>query len=48
VEITWKLGITPELVQWFLSFGSHVTVLEPEGLRERLKAEAASVAQKYG
>jgi len=36
-----------ELLWWVLSFGSTVTVLEPEELRKRAKEEAKAIAKKY-
>jgi proteasome accessory factor B len=36
-----------ELLWWVLSFGSAVTVIEPEELRKRAKKEAKTIAEKY-
>jgi len=34
-------------VQWLLSWGKSVCVLEPESLRQRLIKEAEGILQKY-
>jgi len=36
-----------EVVQWLLSWGQRVYVLEPESLRQRLAQEAQGILQKY-
>ncbi len=36
-----------EVLQWLLSWGSHVRVLEPASLREKLQAEAAAMLAAY-
>ena len=33
---------------WSLQYGTHIEVLEPEGLRARLGKAAAEIAEKYG
>ena len=42
-----ELGSLEEIERWVLSWGSHVRVLAPEELRERVRREAAAVAQSY-
>ena len=37
-----------DLIRWILGYGSHVEVLEPDWLRERVAAEAARMASLYG
>ncbi len=44
--MTLKLGDTPELVGWILSFGSRVKVLSPEALRERVQEEAHRITKR--
>ncbi len=36
-----------EVMPWLLSWGTHVQVLEPRGLRDRLATEAQAVADQY-
>ena len=36
-----------DLLRWILGYGSHVEVLEPEWLRERVAAELARAAEAY-
>ncbi len=36
-----------DVLEWLLSWGRHVYVLEPESLRERLRAEAEAVLAQY-
>jgi predicted DNA-binding transcriptional regulator YafY len=37
-----------DLLRWILGYGSHVEVLEPQRLRERVAEEARSMTQIYG
>jgi len=43
-----ELGGLEEIERWILSWGSHVHVLEPKALAERVRAEAEIVAGMYG
>lgn len=43
MRMTLQVGDTQELVGWILSFGSGVRVLQPEGLRNRVREEAGKV-----
>ncbi len=43
-----ELGGLEEIQRWILSWGSHVRVLEPQELAERVATEAQAVAQLYG
>ena len=36
-----------EILQWLLSWGSHVRVLEPESLRKRIAGEAQAMLQNH-
>lgn len=47
IELSLEVGITPDLVQWVLGFGSSVEVLEPSILKEKLQKAAESVVKKY-
>jgi len=42
-----ELGGLEEIERWILSWGSHVEVLEPIQLLERIQAEAETVARMY-
>ena len=37
IELTMRVGISPELEAWLLGFGPNMRVLEPERLRERIR-----------
>ena len=39
VKITFHVGITPEMINWLLHYGSRVQVIEPTWLRERVIEE---------
>jgi predicted DNA-binding transcriptional regulator YafY len=41
--VTLAIRREADLLQWLLSWGSHVRVLEPEALRERIAAEASAL-----
>jgi len=43
LKMTLKVADTAELVGWILSFGSHVRVLRPEALRQKVKEEAGNI-----
>lgn len=43
-----ELGGLEEIERWILSWGSHVRVLEPKELVDRVRHEAAAIAQLYG
>src|SRR6185437_11864067 len=36
-----------EVVQWLLGWGSHLRVLEPESLRQRIAAEAGAMLRRH-
>ncbi|MBI9047431.1 MAG: transcriptional regulator [Anaerolineaceae bacterium] len=38
-DVCFHVGITPEMINWLLYYGSHVQVIEPEWLREKLCVE---------
>jgi predicted DNA-binding transcriptional regulator YafY len=45
--VTLRIRQENEILQWLLSWGHHVCVLEPESLRRTLTEEAASMLQYY-
>jgi predicted DNA-binding transcriptional regulator YafY len=45
--VTLKIRHESEVLQWFLSWGSHVKILEPDSLRQRLAEEAQMMLQNY-
>jgi predicted DNA-binding transcriptional regulator YafY len=45
--VTFTIRHEDELVQWLLSWGRNVRVLEPASLRDRLRAEAEAIARNY-
>lgn len=47
IEVRFELGVTPELLQWVLGYGSDVKVLQPVGLKEMLLQRAAEVVALY-
>ena len=42
-----ELGSLEEIQRWVLSWGSHVRVLGPDELRERVRKEAEAIVQRY-
>jgi proteasome accessory factor B len=42
-----ELGALEEIERWVLSWGSHVRVLAPAELRERIKEQGAAIARMY-
>ena len=46
--VTLRIRHESEVTQWFLGWGSHVRVLEPASLRQRLAEEARLMVQNYG
>lgn len=45
--VTFAVRKPEDMLNWLLSWGSHVHVLEPESLRELMRQEAAKIAQIY-
>lgn len=45
VEVTLTIAITPDLDRWIFSWAGEVQVLEPEPLRERIRAKAKEMAE---
>ncbi|WP_322907105.1 YafY family protein [Paenibacillus campi] len=45
--VTFRVRRIEELVQWTLSWGAAVEVLEPESLRQRLRAEVEKMHKRY-
>ena len=46
-EFTYRLCLTSDLISQLLAMGDRVEVLEPEGLRERMKEEARKLFGRY-
>jgi predicted DNA-binding transcriptional regulator YafY len=36
------------MIFWALQYGQHMDVLEPAGLREKVRDAVAEIAEKYG
>jgi predicted DNA-binding transcriptional regulator YafY len=47
IELAMEVGGAAEVRSWVLSFGSGAEVLEPEALREEVRAELAQAIRKY-
>jgi proteasome accessory factor B len=47
LEVRLRLGALPELARWVLTWGADAEVIEPEELREQLKATATSLLKIY-
>lgn len=47
IQLTLTVGITPEMVNWLLYYGSRVQVLEPTWLQERVVEEHQRAAESY-
>ncbi|MCA9906803.1 MAG: WYL domain-containing protein, partial [Anaerolineae bacterium] len=47
VKLTFQVGVTPEMVNWLLYYGSRVQVLEPAWLQERVVAEHRKAVGMY-
>jgi predicted DNA-binding transcriptional regulator YafY len=47
LELTMEVGATQELVNWILSFGGGAEVVEPESLREEVKASLEAALANY-
>ncbi len=47
VELVLQVGITPDFMGWVMSFGSHVTVLEPKHLALQINKEAKAITESY-
>jgi predicted DNA-binding transcriptional regulator YafY len=45
--VTLKIRHERDVLQWFLSWGSHVKIVEPDTLRQRLAEEARRMQQNY-
>nr|MBC7245029.1 WYL domain-containing protein [Chloroflexota bacterium] len=45
VQVTFHVGVTPEMINWLLYYGSRVQVLEPAWLRERVAEEHQRAAE---
>ncbi|MER8170536.1 WYL domain-containing protein, partial [Acinetobacter baumannii] len=43
---TYRVRQPEEILQWILGWGADVVVLEPESLRERVRAEAEKIAKR--
>ena len=47
IELTFEVGITPELVQWVLGYGKNVKVLSPTSLKKEIKKQAKETLEIY-
>lgn len=47
LRMTVTIGGLGELKRWVMSMGSHAQVLEPQELRDQIRSELASAAEKY-
>lgn len=47
LELTMEVGGDDELASWILSFGEHAEVIEPAGLRDRIRATLHSSLSRY-
>jgi predicted DNA-binding transcriptional regulator YafY len=45
--VTYRVRQPEEILQWILGWGADVVVLEPESLRERVRAEAEKIVKRY-
>ncbi|MEK6776066.1 MAG: YafY family protein [bacterium] len=48
ITMTLTVGGTLEIRNWAMSFGSHATVLEPDGLRQEIQSDINRMRQNYG
>ena len=47
-EITASVSVNLDaMFYWALQYGEHIEVLEPAGLRDRIKAAVSSISEKY-
>jgi predicted DNA-binding transcriptional regulator YafY len=47
LAVTLQVRREEDVLQWLLSWGSRVRVIEPESLRERIAAEARAILARY-
>lgn len=45
--VTFRVNEPEELLQWLLSWGSEVVIIEPESFRERVKKEIKKMSDRY-
>ena len=45
--VTLKVRMESEVLQWLLSWGGNVRVLEPDSLRRRLAEEGKKIVENY-
>ena len=48
IALTMKVAITPELIQWVLSYSSDCRVIEPESLQEKIMSLSREIIAMYG
>lgn len=46
--VTMRVRVEDEVLQWLLSWGGQLRVLEPDSLKRRLAAEAGKILENYG
>jgi len=47
-EMSFEVGLAPDLENWILGWGRHAVVLEPKELRETIASTARAMALQYG
>jgi predicted DNA-binding transcriptional regulator YafY len=47
LDLTLKVGLSPEVVRWILGWAEHVEVLEPPGLRAEIAHTAGLILERY-
>ncbi len=47
LELSMRVGISPEVIRWLLGWGEHVEVLEPASLRLEIARTANSILARY-
>jgi predicted DNA-binding transcriptional regulator YafY len=47
VRMTFRVGVTPEFVNWIMYYGSRVQVVRPEALRAQVAEELRKAARRY-
>ncbi len=48
LELSLRVGRSPEVVRWILGWGEHVEVLEPASLRAEIAQTAGWILERYG
>jgi predicted DNA-binding transcriptional regulator YafY len=48
LDLTMRVGVSPEVARWILGWGEHVEVMEPASLRAEIARTAGIVFERYG